>query len=163
MSASGLLESFDFPNARLERQQEFTLRLPPSESRSDVKFSKLLQQSLVERDFHGVDLSYLNALKSPLAERLHVDLAKKDGEKKTCAEALPASPSRPKGLSTSSSTCSAATSPAGWSPTTSRRRWLVSVRQTALGSSRVNSPAVSGLRHGQTTRDAEVRLEAVDG
>lgn len=81
----GLIAGFRFVDDR-----QATLPLPGFKGidpkRSYVKLSDVLFASLRENYFHGVDLDYMNALKSPLAQRLYAYLAKKDYRKQSYSE-----------------------------------------------------------------------------
>ena len=81
VKASGLISEFQFYDERRERQATLEV-VPPETSRSYVRLSDLLLKSLREGYYHGIDVDYLNALASPLAERLYLYLAKRDGDAK---------------------------------------------------------------------------------
>jgi hypothetical protein len=67
-----LINEFDFQDERLGGS---------AGGRSHVTLGDLLFDSLRAGYFHGVDLRYMNALKSPLAQRLYAYLTKKDHQK----------------------------------------------------------------------------------
>ncbi len=80
VKATGLIAAYQFYDDRKERQAELPDLVPPDISRSYVRLSDVLLASLREGYYHGIDVDYLNSLSSPLAERLYLYLAKRDGD-----------------------------------------------------------------------------------
>lgn len=73
----GLIANFAFVD---DRQRALDLDGAGAEaSRSHVKLADLLVNSLRRGYYNGIDLDYVNVLKSPLAQSLYIYLAKKDG------------------------------------------------------------------------------------
>ncbi|MGA9521494.1 MAG: replication initiator protein A, partial [Myxococcaceae bacterium] len=85
VQCDGLISSFRFVDDR-QVALPFVQNEEASSKRSYVRMSDILFESLKNNYFHGVDLDYMNALKTPLAQRLYAYLAKKDNNRPSYSE-----------------------------------------------------------------------------
>lgn len=86
ITCEGLISGFSFVD---DRQPSLPLDGEDSDDRrgrSWVEVSRHLFESLRQNYFHGVDLHYMNALCTPLAQRLYAYLSKKDLQKQQYTE-----------------------------------------------------------------------------